>query len=109
MIIFSDLKDLPAKSPGVDSLTCEYSGTKEGSFKWYTATDTEVTEGGDSPYTIEAGTWSTSAKTISEVLKIDSSKVSGTPSITCAVDFTDNTITLDLKTSTLVSYIAYSK
>ena len=101
------MKDLPAKSPGVDSLTCEYSGTKEASFKWYTATNTEVTEGGDSPYTIEAGTWS--GNTISEVLKIDSSKVSGTPSITCAVDFTDDTITVDLKTSTLVSYIAYSK
>ena len=96
---------MPAKSPGVDSLTCEYSGTKEATLKWYTATDTEVTQGGDSPYTIEAGTWSSNA--ISSVLKIDSSKVSGTPSITCSVAFTDKTITVDLKTSTVLSYIAY--
>ena len=98
---------MPAKSPGVDSLTCEYSGTKEATLKWYTATDTEVTQGGDSPYTIEAGSWANNA--ISSNLKIDSSKVSGTPNITCYVAFTDKTITVDLKTSTVLSYIGYGK
>ena len=105
--IFLDLTDLPAQSPGVDSLTCEYEGTKEASLKWYTATSTEVTEGGESPYTIEAGSWTGNA--ISSVLKIDSSKVSGTPNITCSVAFTDSDITVDLKTSTVVSYIGYGK
>ena len=107
MLNFSDLTELPAQSPGAETLTCNFEGTKEATLKWYTGQDAEVTEGGDSPYTVEAGTWSDNAT--SSVLKIDSSKVSGTPAITCAVAFTDSSVTKDLKTSTILSYISYGR
>jgi hypothetical protein len=92
----------PALTINKNSLNCEFKGTNQPTFKWYTATNTEVTTGGDSPYSISPGSWTSNA--ITSTLNIDKSKYKELTSITCKIVFAQSEITDPLETTTAVHF-----
>ena len=100
--IFSVLTQWDPLTLNEDSLKCEFKGTNEPTFEWFTAVGEAVTTGADSPYGITPGSWLDNA--ITSTLTIDKTKYPEVKSITCKITFSEADVTDPLETTTAVHF-----